>query len=607
MLRRTAELAGPTAAGAARHPDEAAVQARLSSSERARIRAWTAELALVLGLGGLALALRFPNYQLIPAFTDEVDEIYRAVQVARGELLPFTNVDAYIGSLWNYVLAAAFWIGGFSLTTPRTMLLAAGVLTVLATYLLGRAWSGGSRLGGALAALLLATSAEHIVVNSRLAWSNSITPLFSTLGVWALWLAVAGVRGQGPGARGSGSGVRGPETEAPVPGADDALAVPSPPTLAPGPWSLTPGPALLLAGLFWGLAFQTHPTILAPLFGAGLFGLWRGRRLLRTRWLPLAIGLFLLMNLNLVVYNLTNDFDSVHNAIYRASTPAYSNRQGLSPAVYLVREARLQLGLFRHLGGAVDAHDITQPWELLGDPGLWPIALLALVGLGWQWQRGNPLPTLLLISVMLLLPLFNGRYLPILDGRYLTPMLPVLFAGIAALLAAGWQRRPRWRIPLAQVGLALAAAFVILHPLLYLQTYYQQEQDGGRTNAEIFQTMDQIRPNHRKDELIVVDPALRFKRMNGHDGALDSILRTALAVEGYPFRLPEPNSGEGLGPNVRCRNHLMLLAPNPTDLRWLLNRLGLEGVRYSPSIIGPPAQQYALYQLDRLSNDHSGC
>ena len=41
---------------------------------------------------------------------------------------------------------------------------------------------------------------------------------------------------------------------------------------------------LALAGLCWGLAFQTHPSVLALLPGAALFLLWKGRPLLRTRW-----------------------------------------------------------------------------------------------------------------------------------------------------------------------------------------------------------------------------------------------------------------------------------------------------------------------------------
>src|SRR5687768_13990394 len=93
---------------------------------------------LLLGLGLLALALRLPQYQHIPAFTDERNDIIVALRIARGEVLPLTNDPAYIGSFWNYVLAAAFWIGGESLLVPRTVVLVVGVLGVLAAYPLGR-------------------------------------------------------------------------------------------------------------------------------------------------------------------------------------------------------------------------------------------------------------------------------------------------------------------------------------------------------------------------------------------------------------------------------------------------------------------------------------
>src|SRR5918912_1012336 len=81
---------------------------------------WRADLAIATPLFLIALAIRLPNYQLIPVFTDETEEIYRALLAARGQLVPLTNVDAYIGSLWNWMLAAAFWASGFNLGAPRT-------------------------------------------------------------------------------------------------------------------------------------------------------------------------------------------------------------------------------------------------------------------------------------------------------------------------------------------------------------------------------------------------------------------------------------------------------------------------------------------------------
>src|SRR6266705_3194345 len=126
---------------------------------------WKVDLAIALPLTLIALAIRLPNYQLIPVFTDETEEIYRALLTARGQIMPLTNVDPYIGSMWNWLLAAALRLSDFSLYAPRTVVLAFGVLTVAASYLLGRAWAG--HLGGMLASALMATAAVHVVVNSH--------------------------------------------------------------------------------------------------------------------------------------------------------------------------------------------------------------------------------------------------------------------------------------------------------------------------------------------------------------------------------------------------------------------------------------------------------
>ena len=73
-------------------------------------------------------------------------------------------------------------VGGPSLLTPRLIMAIMGAVTVVPTYLLGRSLAGGSSLVGLLAALLLALSPIHIVVNSHIASSNCLTPLFTTLG-----------------------------------------------------------------------------------------------------------------------------------------------------------------------------------------------------------------------------------------------------------------------------------------------------------------------------------------------------------------------------------------------------------------------------------------
>src|SRR5207248_3489001 len=135
------------------------------------------------------------------------------------------------------------------------------------------------------------------------------------------------------------------------------------------------------------------------------------------------------------------------------------------------------IGLLRHLGGGENVRQEGNAAQVLLDPGLWPIALLAGAAVIWQWRRGNLLPGLLLAGPALVLPLFDGRFEVVTHGRYLAPLLPVLYAGVGALVAAGLERLGRERVGhpgLASgarrpgpICLALVVVFVTLHPLLY--------------------------------------------------------------------------------------------------------------------------------------------
>jgi len=116
-------------------------------------RAGAPDLAAVLAIFGVALAVRAPFLSDTPRYTDEMGEVLRAFDVYRGIGLPLTNVDAYIGPFWNYLLAAAMWLFGPTPELPRRVVLVSGALTVAATYGLGRQVAG--RGAGLLAAALL--------------------------------------------------------------------------------------------------------------------------------------------------------------------------------------------------------------------------------------------------------------------------------------------------------------------------------------------------------------------------------------------------------------------------------------------------------------------
>src|SRR5687768_14426239 len=142
-------------------------------------------LAAVLGIAGAA---RWPNLWLIPTFTDETIEVKLAYDIARGQIAPLTNVDPYIGSLWNWVLAVGFWTFGLNPWLPRLFAFVGGVATVGAAWWMGR--EIGGRAGGLVAALFMAGCSTHVLVNSHVAWSHATTPLWATLGFACLLRAL---------------------------------------------------------------------------------------------------------------------------------------------------------------------------------------------------------------------------------------------------------------------------------------------------------------------------------------------------------------------------------------------------------------------------------
>ncbi len=96
-------------------------------------RTYRLEAGLLLGLAVVALAIRLPYLQIIPAFyTDEIFDFERGFFIAQGQLFPLTNYAAYMGSLWNWLIAMAFWLSQNDLYAPRTLVLTFGVLSVLA-------------------------------------------------------------------------------------------------------------------------------------------------------------------------------------------------------------------------------------------------------------------------------------------------------------------------------------------------------------------------------------------------------------------------------------------------------------------------------------------
>jgi 4-amino-4-deoxy-L-arabinose transferase-like glycosyltransferase len=365
----------------------------------------------LLAVGLLAVVLRVQHLTDIPRYTDEINEITPAFDIVRGSSFPLMSGPKHIGALFDYVLAGAMLVFGRSPDLPRVVILVAGLATVLITY--GYARSLGGRWAGLLAAGLLAVSAPHVLLSSRVAWSASLTPLLCIGAAWALDHAVSRRR----------------------------------------PWYL------LVAGLLAGLALQAHPSVVVLLPGfAGLI-LLRGRQLLRQPQLYLAGLLFLAGFSNVLLYNVQSGMGGA-----RSVSQEYPDEE-VGASAYLENLAEPARGLILTVASSVDPTHLPTVLDpiVLGVAGLGGLALLDLA------RRRTALPLLMIGAALLLLPLLHDEFVPLLKARYVMPLVPLVYVALAVFLVGGMTARAHWlRVAAASASLAMLA--VLLGSLLQFES-----------------------------------------------------------------------------------------------------------------------------------------
>jgi glucose/arabinose dehydrogenase/4-amino-4-deoxy-L-arabinose transferase-like glycosyltransferase len=513
------------------------------------------EVLLVAAIMALALAVRLPYLWDIPRFTDETAEARIGLRITNGEVLPLANRDPYIGALWNYLLAAGFLVSGPSLFTPRAIMVIAGALTILPTYLLGRAivqaplaaspplaplppgsasepgregeplreapdrvgqgqveHLSGPIVGGA-AALLLALAPAHIAVNSHIAWSNCLTPLFTTIGLWLASLARARAR----------------------------------------PMLLVP------AGLAFGLGAQTHPTGVLLLPGVAIAVAIARPRWLLAPWPWLAVLAALVGCANLLLANVQSGGAGL--ATGAAVQEQYTGGELLTPWVYQDRVRQELLLLTDSLSGTlVETGPLSGP--LVRPLGM-GLLLATVAGVEALGRRRSMLTLLAVVSYLLLLPIVNGRYeSSVPKARYIAPLLPICYLAIAVLLEESRARIAHLRgkhvrpfSPVLYGGIAAVALVLAIGPLLGLAEYYRAAQQDGRTNAPFYQTVRAIEDSLRPGERVYVERELLQQYTLG-GGQWNEHLLFAGTVDGWqriPFEMPgalAPSVPRIVGPMV---------------------------------------------------------
>lgn len=443
-------------------------------------------------IAAIAVGLRLWQLRDVPRLTDETDEVMQGLAIARGELLPLTNVDAYIGPLWSYWLALGFLLGGPSSLLPRLLIMLAGLATVAATAWLGRELA--QRLGlrrhpdlvALGAALLLATSSFHVIVSSRIAWSHALTPLAMTVALALLirWDRTASTR------------------------------------------------CLTAAGLAYGLAVHTHPTAVAFAPGLALWALLQGRRTLASRAGWAALGLFLLANLPMLIFNLRSGFGSATAAAQVQN--AYAGSGPTSLGGYLANLSTLLTSLLLLLGG--DVGDRRGAAVVLDDPLTLVYAALVLLGLAFAARKRLLLPTLVLVSAALVLPLVNGKYEPLFNGRYLAPLLPMEFGLLAVSTVHLATVIPAIRNRVTAVSWAVLLLLTV-PPIVSLYTYIDTSLRDGPNNQELYRAAEIVAAANPSGSVLIDATLSGTRQSTGREGTgvLDYllILDQHLAVRRY--------------------------------------------------------------------------
>ncbi|MFN8521917.1 MAG: glycosyltransferase family 39 protein [Chloroflexota bacterium] len=424
----------------------------------------------------VALVIRLPYLATIPSLTDEAYEVLRGLQIARGELLPLTNVNAYLGSGYNYLLAAMFLLIGTDASVSRALVCAIGAAAAPATAVLARTLGGSERVA-IIAGGLVATSGVHVLVSSHVAWGHSVTPTVTALAIAALVTAQR-----------------------------DATTF---------RW--------VLCGTLIGLMVQTHPTTVLFLPGAATYTLIANPAAIRTRATYLAGLAFVAVNANLVVFNLLSGGGSFAEA--QVVSAAYTRTRLAGLELYLDNLGRLGIASVRLLGGAVDIRQDASAY--LADP--FPWVVLALLLLGGICRRVS-LAALWILPYALLLPLANAKFEVIPNGRFLAPLLPLTATAIAYGIDETTRRLSGpWR----RTAFAGLAAFIMVWPLRSLGDRYGQMEVSLDMSRQISTAMATIRSVRDTAEPVALDPDLDKLWLDG-GGDLRAAFKLHLAAAGIP-------------------------------------------------------------------------
>lgn len=452
-------------------------------------------LAWSSALFASALALRIPWLWEFPRFIDELKEVNLAYQIYLGQAYPLHNAAHDIGAMHNYLLAALFYLLGPGIYWPRLYVASISALGIVLIYYLGKSLYG--KYTGLLAAIFLLFNGMHIL-NSHMAWANCTTPTFFTAALLALAAAEHKRNGR----------------------------------------------LLVLSGLLWAAALQTHASVIIYIPVIVMYVLSPGfkkRSGISPKWHLLTASVFLLGYLNMIWYNI----ESFGGSIRWLSNKGYALEQHPGIHSYLPNQEQMLTELVRTLSSSYGQH--AHLWQYLSHP-FFVLALILLVfGAYRSYLRHDirTIPLCLMLAGFLVMPAINQRYVFYMATRYIMPIVICAFLMIAEALVYLFSRvgfsHSRKAIPIA------LAAVMLISSLQYLPyaNYCTKRLDTNLSNRlalDLVGASQQM--THESGSLILLDKNLPIE---------NSPLPYLLALTSQPFReLPitstESIRSEGLVP-----------------------------------------------------------
>lgn len=475
-----------------------------------------APLALGAGLFSTALALRLPWLWQFPRFIDELNEVNLAYQIYLGHTLPLHNAAHDIGAMHNYLLAGLFRLLGPGIYWPRLYVACLSALGVVLVYKLGKRLYG--HYAGLLAAVFLLFNGMHIL-NSHMAWANCTTPTFFTAALLALVNAEKEHNGK----------------------------------------------YLLLSGILWAAALQTHASVIiyiAVIFIYVLTPGFRQRSGIALKWRLYSLTAFLLGYFNMLYYNLVSRGGSFR----WLSTKDYALEQHHNVSSYLLNLEQMAAELLRTLSSCYGQH--THLWQYLNEP-FFLLALLLLVYGGYLSYRHHDihsLPFWFLLADLVVMPIINHRYVFYLATRYI---MPVVICSLLMMTLALRQLGQAIFIvqPKKAVSVALVTGLLFLSALQYVPytRYCLSQLDSNASNRlalEVWAAATRMASEH--DSMVLIDESLPLE---------NHPLPCLLALTSQPYRetaiSPDtPVNGGGFVSDLSpARNHLIAIVSDQSYRR----------------------------------------